>query len=134
MSMFLPMLVFAPLLYSNPPERKLERDPLPKAILIEGYYTLLWDGKASGVVCITKREQTGDFLFQYLVKGSPIPTVGVGLREGNVVSVGWQSGSALGVTRFLISLDIASKPKLDGKWTNLANKGEETLEWLRGLE
>lgn len=132
--LLLAALGLAFLLYAAPGEQPA-RLPAAAPIEVVGYYTLTDDaGKVRGIVCITRRPPHDDYLFQWFFPGVVAPAFGVGLRDGNTISVGWRHGESVGVSRFAATLDKAEKPRLEGRWSNLAAQGVEILTWLRSLD
>lgn len=105
---------------------------------IVGYYSCSGkDAKGkeySGVVCIERQADT------YLVRWNLGlgGYMGVGIRQGNDLAVGWVIGNmdARGVTLFRITPGKAG-PTLAGKWLSLPGDGGmygETLRWLKGAD
>lgn len=116
--------------------RDIPGDPSlkPAAVLeITGHYYVA--GTEAGVeyeslVTIRQRKDA------YLLRGNTGGMVGVGLRNGNTLSVGISNNDGgIAVARYSIERDAAGKPRLVGKWTT--PEGElhtETMEFLRPLK
>ena len=116
--------------------RDLPGDPAlkPKEVVITGYY--LATGKVGEEeyegVCVISPNGPNGYAVQWTLGG----VIGVGLREGNALSVGMRTANRVGVARYQIERDAAGKPKLVGTWTVLGDPTvhTETLEFLRPLK
>jgi hypothetical protein len=116
------------------PEKSLADLPAPAAVDIEGFYSC--HGKDanrepySGVVIVARR---GDvYVVGWQIESNT--SVGVGLREGNVLSVGFRGPEGTtGVCRYAIEIEDG-KPILKGSWATAPGDGrshQETLTFLR---
>jgi hypothetical protein len=116
------------------PEKNLADLPPPADVDIEGYYSC--SGKDanhepySGVVVIARR---GDvYVVGWQIESNI--SVGVGIRQGNVLSVGFRgSEGMIGVCRYVIEVEDG-KPTLKGSWATAPGDGrahQETLTFER---
>ena len=131
MVMLVVLFLVGMLITEDAPKRGNQPIP-PPALEIEGVHAYFTNGDFIGAVVVSKRPN-GAYLFQYVAVGVQ-QVVGVGMREGNTISVGWGQGNSLGVSVYRIEVDKDNKVKLVGKWTNLNEQGNEELQWLRKLE
>lgn len=112
--------------------------PVPDVPEIVGYYSCSGrDAKGkdySGVVCIDRQADTYFVRWNIGLGGY----MGVGIRQGNDLAVGWVIGNmdARGVTLYRITPGKAG-PTLAGKWLSLPGDGGmygENLRWLKGTD
>src|SRR5262245_18805053 len=74
-------------------------------IEITGYFTCegqTLEGAYTGVVVITKKRDT--YLIRWIFQSGQ-RIIGTGMREGNVLWVGWSNQTTVGVCRYRIELD-----------------------------
>jgi hypothetical protein len=104
---------------------------------ITGYYTC--SGKETngsrytGIAVITKVKEI--YVVQWTV-GIGSTFLGVGIRQGNSLSVSWAQPADKGVVRGINVYRIDKGPMLTGRWATLPGDGElktETLTYLKKL-
>ncbi len=111
-----------------------EKLQAPKEVigLATGYYSC--DGKDgsgksySGVTTIIAIDDV--YLVTWSVAGTH--TIGIGQRQGDVLSVGWKLGDKIGCTTY----KILKGNKLEGHWITLPTDGfihPERLQFLRAM-
>jgi len=116
------------------PEKTLPDLAPPDGVDIDGHYAC--SGKDannqpySGAVIIARR---GDaYVVGWQIEENI--SVGVGLRQGNVLSVGFRgTGGVLGVCRYTIEV-AEGKPILKGQWTTAPGDGKTHVETLTFTE
>jgi hypothetical protein len=107
----------------------------PEAIAIDGIYFAtgadVEKNKYRNVVVIRKH---GHFYVVQWMGG----TNGIGLREDNILTVGYTTARGfVGTGRYRIAVDAKGKPTLAGRWVISAadsEPGEEVLTYLRSME
>ena len=99
--------------------------PMPKDRDLSGVYSI--DGDKENVVSVAKR---GDvYYLGWALPAQPVSYVGVGLVEGETISVGWTSSNGVtGVSVYRIEGD-----KFVGRWAarGIVQAVPETLEKLK---
>lgn len=102
----------------------------PAEVDITGYY-----GEKDGEY--TKISRNGDNVYQYLNHQKAGDWIGVAIREGDSLSIGWQKsdGKNLGVSVYRIEKGDKG-PTLTGAWTNYPGGGtvKDSLKWSRKLD
>jgi hypothetical protein len=102
----------------------------PAEVDITGYY-----GEKDGEY--TKISRNGDNVYQYLNHQKAGDWIGVAIREGDSLSIGWQKsdGRNLGVSVYRIEKGDKG-PTLTGAWTNYPGGGtvKDSLRWSRKLD
>jgi len=102
----------------------------PAEVDITGYY-----GEKDGEY--TKISRNGDNVFQYLNRQKSGDWIGVGIREGDTLSIGWQKsdGRNLGVSVYKIEKGDKG-PTLTGVWSPYPGGGTVTdsLKWFRKVD
>ncbi len=85
-------------------------------------------GTYSGKVLITKTGQT--YKIQWTI-GSAQAHVGIGIREGNVLSVCFVAAEGVGVVAYKIQKD-ENGPRLTGRWAGLGGQKTQSETLTRG--
>jgi len=97
---------------------------------ITGYY-----GEKDGEY--TKISKNGDSVYQYLNHQKAGDWIGVAIREGDSLSIGWDKsdGRNLGVSVYRIEKGDKG-PNLVGEWTSFPGGGtrKDTLKWSRKVD
>jgi hypothetical protein len=105
----------------------------PAEVDISGYY-----GEKDGEY--TKISKTAENVYQYLNHQRAGDWIGVAIREGDSLSIGWQKsdGRNLGVSVYRIEKgDKGDKgPTLTGAWSNYPGGGmvKDSLKWSRKVD
>jgi len=105
----------------------------PAEVDISGYY-----GEKDGEY--TKISKTAENVYQYLNHQRAGDWIGVAIREGDSLSIGWQKsdGRNLGVSVYRIEKgDKGDKgPTLTGAWSNYPGGGmvKDSLKWCRKVD
>src|SRR5262245_39294427 len=110
--------------------------PADKPVNIVGVYACEGDnadgGTYKGKTEITKKGDT--YSVQWTI-GESETYEGVGIRNGNILSVTWKSGNASGIVVYTIEKGDKG-PKLSGKWSPLPGDGKlmsETLTYEKAV-
>jgi len=102
----------------------------PAGVEITGYY-----GEKDGEY--TKISRNGDNVYQYLNHQKAGDWIGVAIREGDSLSIGWQrsDGQNLGVSVYRIEKGDKG-PTLTGSWSNYPGGGmvKDSLKWSRKVD
>ena len=102
----------------------------PAELDITGYY-----GDKDGEY--TKISKNGDTVYQYLNHQKAGDWIGVGIRDGDMLSIGWQrsDGRNLGVSVYRIEKGNKG-PTLTGSWSPYPGGGmvKDTLKWSRKVD
>ena len=103
---------------------------MPAEVDITGYYRDK-DGE------YTKISKNGDSVYQYLNHQKAGDWIGVAIREGDTLSIGWEKydGGNLGVSVYKIEQGDKG-PTLIGEWSNYPGGGtvRDSLKWSRKLD
>jgi hypothetical protein len=103
---------------------------MPAEVDITGYY-----GEKDGEY--TKISRNGDNVYQYLNHQKAGDWIGVAIREGDILSIGWQKsdGRNLGVSVYK-SEKGDKGPTLTGEWSPYPGGGtrKDSLKWSRKMD
>jgi hypothetical protein len=103
---------------------------MPADVDITGYY-----GEKDGE--FTKISRNGDSVYQYLNHQKVGDWIGVAIREGDTLSIGWEKvdGRNLGVSVYRIEKG-AKGPTLIGVWSPYPGGGtvKDSLTWSRKVD
>jgi len=105
----------------------------PAELDISGYY-----GEKGGE--FTKISKSGDDVYQYLNHQRAGDWIGVGIRDGDMLSIGWQrsDGRNLGVSVYKIEKGEKGDkgPTLTGSWAAYPGVGsvKDSLKWSRKVD
>lgn len=88
-------------------------------------------------ISYTKISRNGDSVYQYFNHQKAGDWIGVAIREGDILSIGWDKsdGRNLGVSVYKIEKGDKG-PTLDGEWTSYPGGGtrKDTLKWSRKVD
>jgi len=100
---------------------------------ITGYY-----GEKEGEY--TKISKNGESVYQYLNRQPAGDWIGIAIRDGDTLSIGWQKsdGRNLGVSVYKIEKGEKGDkgPNLVGEWTSYpgGGTGKDSLKWARKVD
>lgn len=142
--MFLESLALATVLYGAAPDKVVAPQPTAKAKAkvdenaeIDGFYSCKGKeagGKSYSGVCVIAKK--GDIYLVSWMIGAGSTFSGVGIRQGNSLSVSWAMAGDRGLVRGVNVYTIQSN-RLVGRWATLPGPGlvqTETLTFLKGAE
>lgn len=126
---FQAMLALA--MWAAPGEQPKQKPKLEPVIDLEGIYSASGiDGRGKNYAGAAMIRRLGDTYFVQWACGEA--TSGIGVKTGDVLSVGWSSDGVRGCTVY----KIQPGPKLVGTWVSFPGNGQrmpETLEFVKAF-